>query len=247
MPESITSNWQPIPILTYHQIAPTPPKGTPFRSLCVSPKNFILQMRLLSILGYRGLSMGELLPYLYGKKKGKVVGITFDDGYFNNLEYALPILKEHEFSATCYVVSSLLGKTNLWDIDKGIPQVPLMNSDQLCQWIDGGQEVGAHSRTHACLPELTENECQDEILGCKQDLERLLGVSVQHFCYPYGAFDESHARLVAEAGFLTATTTQRGRVAAGRDMRKLERVSVVRRTTRLGLLLKIATRYESSR
>jgi peptidoglycan/xylan/chitin deacetylase (PgdA/CDA1 family) len=49
---------------------------------------------LLKKLGYKGLNMTELQPYLTGKKQGKVVGITFDDGYKNNLIHALPILKK---------------------------------------------------------------------------------------------------------------------------------------------------------
>jgi hypothetical protein len=35
-------------------------------------------MWLLKKLGYKGLNMTELQPYLTGKKQGKVVGITFD-------------------------------------------------------------------------------------------------------------------------------------------------------------------------
>jgi peptidoglycan/xylan/chitin deacetylase (PgdA/CDA1 family) len=50
----------------------------------VRPKLFKSQMWLLKKLGYKGLNMTELQPYLTGKKQGKVVGITFDDGYKSN-------------------------------------------------------------------------------------------------------------------------------------------------------------------
>jgi peptidoglycan/xylan/chitin deacetylase (PgdA/CDA1 family) len=79
---------RPIPILTYHQIAQAPARGSPMRSLYVSPAAFSRQIRTLSLLGYQGLSMTSLMPYLRGEKTGKVVGITFDDGYANNLENA---------------------------------------------------------------------------------------------------------------------------------------------------------------
>jgi len=101
---------RPIPILTYHQIAQAPARGAPMRSLYVSPSAFSLQMRTLSLLGFQGLSMTSLMPYLRGEITGKVVGITFDDGYVNNLENAAEILKKFNFSSTCYVVSELLGK-----------------------------------------------------------------------------------------------------------------------------------------
>lgn len=247
MSETIARNARPVPILTYHQIAPKPLKGTPFRSLCVAPQDFARQMSLLALLGYQGLSMGALLPYLRGEKVGKVVGITFDDGYLNNLQHALPVLERHTFSATCYVVSGLLGETNVWDAEKGIPQVPLMDVEQLRQWVAGGQEVGAHTRGHACLPLLDPASCEDEVRGCKADLEQLLSVPIDHFCYPYGDYTPAHTKQVADAGYLSATTTQRGRVQAGDDLLQLHRVTVARRTTALGLWIKVATAYEDRR
>jgi peptidoglycan/xylan/chitin deacetylase (PgdA/CDA1 family) len=106
---------RPIPILMYHQIDASPPKGTPLRGLTVTPERFARQMGLLRLLGYRGLSMTELEPYLRCELTGKVVGITFDDGYQNNLEHALPVLQRNGFSATCYAVSDPFEGRNAWD------------------------------------------------------------------------------------------------------------------------------------
>ena len=60
-------NKNPIPILMYHSVSSVP-KGTVMRSLHVPPKRFALQMKLLKLLGYQGLSMSDLQPYLEGKK-----------------------------------------------------------------------------------------------------------------------------------------------------------------------------------
>lgn len=244
MPEMLTQMAKPIPILTYHQIAPKPAKGTPFRSLCVAPADFAKQMGWLKLLGYQGLSMGALMPYLLGEKTGKVVGITFDDGYQNNLVHALPALQRNGFSSTCYVVSKLLGKTNVWDKEVGIPQVPLMTANELRLWIEGGQEVGAHTREHLHLPGLERAQALDEIAGCKSDLESLLQVPVDHFCYPYGDYGAEQVDLVRGSNYKSATTTRRGRCHAGMSLLELPRVTVVRRTTRVGLALKIMTGYE---
>ena len=244
MANANTSNTAPIPILTYHQIAPTPAKGTPFRSLCVAPADFSRHMHLLKRLGYQGLSMRALMPYLRGEKTGKVIGITFDDGYHNNLEHALPVLQKLGFSSTCYVVSQRVGQTNIWDLEVGIPQVPLMNADELRQWVAGGQEVGAHTRHHVHLPQLDALAAEDEIAGCKEDLEAIVGEPVNHFCYPYGDYDTTNLAMVQRCGFETATTTHRGRTYAEANLLELRRVSVVRRTSRVGLLIKILSRYE---
>lgn len=210
----------------------------------MAPETFAIQMRWLKRLGYQGVSMSGLLPYLQGQKQGKVAGITFDDGYLNNLTHALPVLNDLGFSATCYAVSQLLGKTNVWDEAVGIPQVPLMNHAQLRAWVDGGQEVGAHTRHHVHLNALPDADCVEEIARSKVELQEILGQPVQHFCYPYGEYSQQHVRMVQEAGYTTATTTQRGRAKTGYNLFELRRVPVLRRTTRLQLLLKLATAYE---
>jgi peptidoglycan/xylan/chitin deacetylase (PgdA/CDA1 family) len=240
----LTHNVSPIPILTYHQIASTPPKGTPFRSLSVAPDDFRRQMAFLRLLGYQGLSMSALMPYLRGERQGKVVGITFDDGYLNNLTHALPVLQQQGFSATCYVVSQRLGQTNVWDSDAGIPASQLMSLEQLRQWVKGGQDVGAHTRHHVHLTQLSLSECQAEIALCRAELEAELGVPVAHFCYPYGEYTAAHVTLAQDAGYQSVTTTVRSRCHTHEDVMQLPRVPIVRRTTRLGLLLKLATSYE---
>ncbi|MDO9164841.1 MAG: polysaccharide deacetylase family protein [Rhodoferax sp.] len=231
----------------YHQIEGAPPKGAAFRSLYVSPKSFARQMALLSLFGYQGLSMSALMPYLKGQQTGKVVGITFDDGYLNNLTNALPVLNRYDFSSTCYVVSQQLGKTNEWDRDAGIAQTSLMNASQLRQWLAGGQEVGAHTRHHARLTQTDAATCTAEISLCKSELEDITGAPVQQFCYPYGEYTADHVAMARAAAFESATTTQRSRCQAGDDMMQLPRVPVVRSTTLPMLWLKVATGYEDRR
>ena len=236
-----------IPILTYHQVDAAPPPESNYRSLVVSPGAFARQMGLLKTLGYRGLSMTALEPYLRGERTGKVVGITLDDGYVNNLEHALPVLMRCGFSATCYIVSGQLGGSNVWDHDKGVAPKPLMNAAQLGAWILGGQEIGAHTRNHVDLLEAADEQALEEITGCKRDLESRFGVPVRHFCYPYGFHRPEHAAMVRDAGFATATTTQRARARAGDDLHELPRVPVLRQTSRPLLWMKIATGYEDRR
>lgn len=247
MPSFQTANSYPIPILTYHQIAVAPPKGAPYRGLYVSPSSFKRQMAFLKLLGYRGLSLSGLMPYLRGELQGKVVGISFDDGYLNNLTNALPTLQKYEFSSTCYAVSQLLGKTNEWDRHIGIAQTPLMTAAQLQAWAAGGQEVGAHTRNHVHLTQTDDLACLNEIDWCKTELEAMTNGPVAHFCYPYGDFNDDTAKKVIGAGFQSATTTQRSRCHAGEDLMKLPRVPVLRTTSLLSFGLKLLTSYEDRR
>lgn len=235
-----------IPILMYHQIDVPPPRGTSLRGLIVSPESFARQMWLLRLLGYRGLSMRELEPYLLGQKQGKVVGLTFDDGYQNNLTHALPVLKRHGFTATCYGVSRMIGGTNLWDQGL-VAEKPLMTLSDWRTWHESGMDVGSHTCTHADLTAIDDTQAQEQITRSKYELEQAIGCEVRHFCYPYGRFTERHSQMVSAAGYQTATTTQRGRVVPGGDLMRLKRVLVARATLSLQFLLKITTAYEDRR
>jgi peptidoglycan/xylan/chitin deacetylase (PgdA/CDA1 family) len=237
----------PIPILMYHQIDARPARGTPLRGLVVSPQSFARQMGLLKMLGYQGLSMGALLPYLRGEKQGKVCGITFDDGYVNNLEHALPILQKHEFSSTCYFVSNQMGGSNVWDHAKGIAPKPLMSAQQLRAWHAGGQEVGAHGRSHVDLTTLTATQSQEEIVGCKHALQDVLAADVQQFCYPYGRYSAEHVDMLQTAGYDTATTTVRARVSTQHALLELPRVQAMGSVWLPQFWRKIATNYEERR
>jgi peptidoglycan/xylan/chitin deacetylase (PgdA/CDA1 family) len=236
-----------IPILMYHQTDVPPPRGTTLRGLVVSPQAFYRQMLLLKWMGYTGLSMRALEPYLRGEKQGKVVGITLDDGYQNNFYNALPLLKKVGFSATCYAVSSMIGGQNSWDLGIGVAQKPLMTKDNWLEWLAAGMDVGSHTKTHADLTKLTPEAAMEEIRGSKLELESTLGYEVRHFCYPYGRFNESHVEQVCDAGYSSATTTQRGRVHLGVDNLKLRRVLVAQATTLPQFWAKIGTTYEDKR
>ena len=234
-------------ILTYHQIDLAPPPPAAFRSLYVAPDSFARQMRWLKRLGYRGLSMRDLMPYLRGEKVGKVVGLTFDDGYCNNLHHALPVLHDCGFTATCYVISQLLGKTNVWDLSNGVKQADLMSPEQIRAWSQAGMEIGAHTQNHCQLTSLPDEDALREISASKEELADLIGREVEHFCYPYGIYEARHTAMAKTAGYQSATTTRRGKVQPGADLFQLHRIPVVRSTYLPQFLLKLLTEYENGK
>ena len=237
-------NKRPIPILMYHSIAAMP-KGTVMRSLHVPPKRFALQMKLLKLFGYRGLSMSELQPYLEGEKTGKVVGLTFDDGYKNNVTNALPILKKYDFSATCYIVSQNIDGINHWDVNKGIPENPTMNVKEVQSWIDSGMEIGSHTQNHVFLTKINQNKAINEINNSKTDLEKMFDVNINHFCYPYGDLNDDIVSATKHAGYHTATTVNRGKVCTNDNLFTLHRIPITHHTLPHLFLLKVLGSYEN--
>ncbi|WP_368643154.1 polysaccharide deacetylase family protein [Castellaniella ginsengisoli] len=236
-----------IPILMYHQIGEPSPRGTPYRGLTVHPRDFRRQMLWLRRLGYRGLSMARLIPYLRGEKHGKVVGITFDDGYANVLENAVPVLEECGFLATNYFVVRLLGGSNVWDADEGVPPSPLMDAAGLRAWAAAGHEVGSHTLNHPDLSRISPELAVNEIRDSREALEQIAGAPVRAFCYPYGHFTAALAAVTREAGYDSATTTARGLARLDDDPYALPRVAVMRSTHLLRFLQKCLTRLEDNK
>ena len=232
-----------IPILMYHSIE-LMPRSTVMRGMHVPPRRFKFQMWLLKILGYKGLSIRELQPYLDGIKVGKVVGITFDDGYQNNLINAAPILNKYKFSATCYLVSNYIGVSNVWDKSKGLSQRPLMTIPEVKEWISLGMDIGAHTLSHVDLKSSSKDIVKNEINLCKAILEKKFNITIMDFCYPFGSFDEATCSVVKKAGYTTATTMIRGRASIETSHFQLPRVPITFHTLPYLFLVKIFTNYE---
>lgn len=236
-----------IPILMYHQIDVPPPKGTRLRGSTVHPARFKSQMRWLKRLGYQGVSLSELIPYLTGEKQGKVVGITFDDGYDNVYRNALPILTELGFSSTNFIVTNELAGQNHWAQLTGSPMAQLMSIEQIRDWHHQGQEIGSHTASHIHLDKTPKEQALTELTQSKYVLEHILQTEVGAFCYPYGSESQEARQWVAQAGYRIATSTQRGLANATDDVMALPRVNILRSTHLIHFLRKIMTQYEEQK
>lgn len=190
------------PVLMYHSISPsTAPDPHRVR---VDPRRLDRHLTLLRRMGLRGVSLAELLRAGERGQAQRLVGLTFDDGYGDFLEHAVPLLQQHEMTATVYVVTDLLGGHNQWDDG---PQVSLMDADQVRAVAAAGMEVGSHSRTHARLAGAGTDTLAHEIAGSRSALEAVLQRDVAGFCYPYGSFDAAAADAVRAAGYDHACVT----------------------------------------
>jgi peptidoglycan/xylan/chitin deacetylase (PgdA/CDA1 family) len=195
------------PVLTYHHVRP-PPHRARIRGLYVSPRLFSAQLVELKEAGFSTGSYGSLTaPRLNGETG---FFITFDDGFRDVFENALPILQLNGFKSIQFLVSSLLGKTNEWQQRQGDVTEPLMDEAQTRAWLATGQEIGSHTCTHPWLTRISPAAAREEIIASKKALEDRFGTAVDHFCYPYGDWDESVRDLVIEAGYRTACTTEPG-------------------------------------
>lgn len=113
--EALAERWARGPVvLLYHRIAEE--RHDPF-GLCVSPANFAAQLDLLAA-DHEPVSLGELVARVRaGEATRREVAITFDDGYVDNLEVALPLLQRRGIPATFFISSGqvLSGRGFWWD------------------------------------------------------------------------------------------------------------------------------------
>ena len=237
---------QHLRILNYHNVERVP-AGAALAKLYVEPAQFARQMWCLKRLGLRGVSLTEGLALLARGAAARAVVLTFDDGYTDNLHHAAPILREFGFDATCYIVSGRVGMYNTWDAELLRVRKPLMTAQDIKSWLNAGFEIGSHTRSHPHLDQLDAAAAEEEIAGSRADLERLTGVHAEHFCYPYGCFNQETTRLVAAAGYASAVTTRRGVAHAADDRFRLARISINGRRGLLRFAFKTATPYAAWR
>jgi peptidoglycan/xylan/chitin deacetylase (PgdA/CDA1 family) len=211
----MTSSSRRTVFLMYHELE------LPERPLCqsdpgyvryiLSADEFAAQMQQLSEQGFRGVSVSEALSF-----STPDIAITFDDGCETDLISAAPILKQHSFGATFFVVSGFIGKPGF------------VSQPQLRELVGLGFEIGCHSMTHPYLSDLDETGLQREIAGAKIALEQMIGKPVQHFSCPGGRYDSRAMRVAKDAGFSTVSTSVPRANTIATDRLSLGRVAITR-------------------
>lgn len=183
-------------VLMYHSIAPR--ADDPYL-VTVDPARFTRQVRWLRRRGLRGVAMRDLLAARATGSATGLVGLTFDDGYADFVEYVLPVLRRNDFTATVFVIAGRLGGENEWD-PQG-PRKPLLTERQVHRVAAAGMEIGSHSLTHVSLPALEDAALTEEIGHSRKVLCDIADQDVPGFCYPYGHLDARVAEAVRAAGY----------------------------------------------
>lgn len=99
-------------ILAYHRVLSRP---DPLRADDCDTESFAWQMQLLAKY-FNVLSLTEAIERLrQGRLPSRAVCVTFDDGYFDNVENALPVLLEQNICATFFISTGFLEGSCMWN------------------------------------------------------------------------------------------------------------------------------------
>lgn len=152
------------------------------------------------------------------------VAITFDDGYKSWITYAIPVLKELGLPATFFVSSGFVGLSKEEEAEFTRSQLFLtlgprnitggLSANDVRMIVEEGFGVGGHTLNHSNLLELRDNtHVVKEISEDKSRLEKIAGVEIEYFAYPFGAHDNPKIDLVEvliKSGYKGAVTTVPG-------------------------------------
>ncbi len=199
-----------VPIMMYHHVEDSHYDQANY----VTPERFEEHLRFLKDNNYNVISLHELVNQKKAQKPiaRKTVVITFDDGYANNYSDAYPLLKKYDFPAIIFVPSDAVGT-------KG-----RLTWSQMEEMVDGNIAIGSHTRNEAYLPEQSGEQLYNEIQRSQEILEESLGQKIRYFAYPTGGFTKEVKKVVREAGYRGACTTNRGYDKANKDIFELNRI-----------------------
>jgi len=107
------------------------------------------------------------------------------------------------------------------------PPALMMPPQQVRKLRARGMDIGAHTMTHPILTRLDAATARQEIASSKQQLEELLGETIDLFAYPNGVpqqdYTTEHVRIVRDCGFKAAVSTAWGAASARSDRFQLPR------------------------
>jgi peptidoglycan/xylan/chitin deacetylase (PgdA/CDA1 family) len=129
--------------------------------------------------------------------------VTFDDGFVNVIDNALPELIQRKIPSTLFVTTGYLGKSPQWDIEPNNP-----DHKEICMTISHLKElhsslvsIGSHTVTHPKLTLIDERMAFDELSISKEQLETILVRNVDLLSFPHGAYNDKIVELSLRAGY----------------------------------------------
>lgn len=192
-----------VPILMYHYLSTPPADADIYRvDLSVSPESFREQLTYLKDNGYTTIDFYDLSRAITNQTElpEKSIILTFDDGYIDNYENAFPLLVEHGFKATFFIVTDF--------VDKG--RAEYMTWDMIKEMAAAGMRMESHSRNHPDLRTLSRDGLIWELRGSQETLAAHINYTPRFHAYPGGTYDEETIQILDELQFWGAVTTRGG-------------------------------------
>lgn len=188
-------NDEPVPILMYHFVRDNvnPEEDEMGYRLSMPEEEFKSQMQYLKEQGYTTIHLEDLVKRRYPENS---VVLTFDDGYRDFRDIVYPILAEHNFTATVFIITNRLDNP------------AHLSETDLKFLINKGVEVGFHSSNHQNLSRLDFDQLRAELSNGRTTLEEITGGEVITISYPAGEYNNQVIEVTKRTGYEVGVTTQ---------------------------------------
>lgn len=176
--------------ITYHNIS-----DKSNDSYTVFTSEFEKQMKLLSDLNYRTMSIEEIFGNKFNRINEKIIIITFDDGFKEVYKNAIPILKKYNYKATFFITTDFIADEN---------KSNYMNWEEVRDLNSLGYDIGLHSHKHTILSGLSEEELKEDIYKSQKLFYENMGFKPNLYSIPYGkknSFNNNVINLLKKVGF----------------------------------------------
>lgn len=206
-----------LPVIMYHSLLKDPARAGDY---VVSPDVFKADMNYLTENGYTTVFVRDVLDYIENGTPlpENPIIVTFDDGYYNVMEYALPFMQENNLKGVMNIVGSYSEQSSE-DGDRN-PAYSYLTWEDISKLDKSGVfEIGSHTYDmhsltgrKGCRRLYSENaeEYRAALLedtgGLQDILDEKSGVRPVTFAYPYGFISDESADIMEEIGFKALLT-----------------------------------------
>lgn len=211
-----------VPIIMYHSILKSNPQNSNY---IVNPSTLESDLIYLKHNGYETITVKDLTAYVYDGKPlpKKPVMLTFDDGHYNNMYYAYPLMKKYNMKMVISVVGEYTDKFS--DGEHSNPNYSYLTWEQIAELQNSGYvEIQNHTYAmHSITKERAgsmkakyetkkqyQNELSKDLLKLQNKLKETTGTSPTAFTYPFGKISNDSAEIVKSLGFKASFSCAEG-------------------------------------
>ncbi len=215
-----------VPIVMYHGILDDPSRAGRY---VITPAQLDSDLRTIRDNGYTTVGVNELIAYVDNGTPlpEKPIMLTFDDGYYNNILYADPLLERYGMKAVIspvckwtQVYSDTPGQSDhaiyshvTWEELRAMAasgRWEIQNHSYDMHYCEAGKRKGTLRRASESA-EAYEAALRADLTTAQELLTTLAGVTPTTFTYPYGAMCDEALPIIKALGF-RATLTCESRV-----------------------------------
>lgn len=211
-----------VPIIMYHSILKDSSKSNKY---IITPTTFEKDLQYIYEHGYTTVTMSDLIAYVHQDKPlpEKPIIITFDDGHYNNLGYAVPLLEKYNMKAVISIVGSYtdtFSRTDEANLNYSYlrwKDIRNLMADEIIEFQN--HTYNLHSNTNGrmgCSKKSYESKASyekvlsEDISKLQEEFKENTGYVPNTFTYPFGSISKASYPIIKNLGFKASLSCASG-------------------------------------